>query len=215
MKKRQTRHRCILTSSVSLSIDGSYHQHSGDSIYKMQNRERLGVGSPCQICHPGGEFIGSNYIGLLICSYPIQPATTYIFPGTRVIKRISKREGRNSLSKTHQPGGKIKKYGANAPQLHHIWPQASQEPCASTSSPSPSKMERGPGGEARPTGHAKPITTTCSGIPCGCQVNSWVPGNGHQETGTRLNNSPANPTSIVDKRGHMSYHYDVPARGHL
>jgi len=32
---------------------------------RCKNCERRGVGGPWQIRHPGGEFIGSNYIRLL------------------------------------------------------------------------------------------------------------------------------------------------------
>ena len=44
--------------------------------------------------------------------------------------------------------------------MHHICTisgrKQPQEPCASTSAPSPSKMERGPGGEARTLGFSQP-----------------------------------------------------------
>src|SRR5713101_6299623 len=50
--------------------------------------------------------------------------------------------------------GKNQKYGANAPHLHHISPQAA--PGASPPAPSPSLMERGPGGEARTLGFSQP-----------------------------------------------------------
>src|SRR5579864_2733936 len=49
-----------------------------------------------------------------------------------------------------EQGKNPKKYGANAPQLHPIWPQAaSGAHSPAPSSPSPSKMERRLGGEAR------------------------------------------------------------------
>jgi len=81
---------------------------------------------------------------------------------------------------------KLKKYGANAPQLRHIWQKAN------TSANSPSHPNAGKSAAVY-------------------SPDELSPGRNN----TRLSNSPANPTSIVDKRGRMSYHYDVPARGHL
>src|SRR5260221_6223674 len=62
----------------------------------------------------------------------------------------------NTVSSGSTPGVNRQSKGKtpqNTAHMHHICTLSGrkqpQEPCASTSSPSPSQMERGPGGEAR------------------------------------------------------------------
>ena len=74
----------------------------------------------------------------------------------------------NAVSAGSTPGvsrqgkGKTKKYGANAPQLHPIWPQAATG--AHAPAPLPLSIFDGEGEEVRPTTTA----TTLLAQPCGC-----------------------------------------------